>query len=107
MQHIQHLADLQFAGMINAAQGREANTLLSRAGQRVFEVKLTHGEELAKHAAASPITVLCLSGEGRFRAGEDLTDEQPLRPGTLIALEADVPHEVRAEPSLHLLVTKF
>ena len=107
MPHIQHLAELQFDGTISAAEGREANTLLSRAGQRVFEIKLSNEARLAKHSAASPITVLCLGGQGVFRAGDELAEEQPLRPGTLIALDADVAHEVCAEPSLHLLVTKF
>jgi quercetin dioxygenase-like cupin family protein len=73
----------------------------------LIEVKLRHGEVLAKHHAAGPITVLCLAGSGMFRAGKDLDETQGLIAGSLITLEAGVDHEVVADPDIDLLVTKF
>jgi quercetin dioxygenase-like cupin family protein len=75
--------------------------------RRIVEVSLTGGAVLAKHHAAEPITVLCLSGNGTFRAGSDLEESQKLVPGTLITLESGVEHDVSAEPSVRILVTKF
>ncbi|CAN5446520.1 hypothetical protein BH18ACI1_BH18ACI1_24740 [soil metagenome] len=54
-----------------------------------------------------PIAVFCLAGSGTFRAGKDLEDEQKLEAGTLLTLEAEVEHEVVAEPEIHFLLTKF
>ncbi|MDQ3010505.1 MAG: hypothetical protein M3X11_07360 [Acidobacteriota bacterium] len=107
MKHIQLLANFTFGQEPSSATGKEANVLLSREGQKVFEVKLSNSETLARHTASSPITVLCLAGSGVFRAGEELEDEQALTVGTLIALDAGIAHEVSAEPALHILVTKF
>jgi len=107
MTHIQLLANFIFGQEPSSATSKEANVLLSRDGQKVFDVKLSNSEKLARHTASSPITVLCLAGSGVFRAGEELEDEQPLRVGTLIALDAGIAHEVSAEPALHILVTKF
>ena len=71
------------------------------------ELKIQAGAVLARHSALQPIKVLCLSGSGRFAAGEDLDSAAPLVSGTVIALEAAIPHEVTADTELHLLVTKF
>jgi quercetin dioxygenase-like cupin family protein len=75
--------------------------------RRIVEVRLANESVLSRHHAAEPITVYCISGTGVFLAGEELTDSQALRSGTFITLEAGVPHEVRAEPALHLIVSKF
>jgi quercetin dioxygenase-like cupin family protein len=104
---IQSLATFKFNVQIVPAQSKATNVLSSRDRQKVFEIKLSNSEKIARHAASSPITVLCLGGDGVFRAGEGLEEEQRLTAGTLIALDADIAHEVCAEPALHILVTKF
>lgn len=72
-----------------------------------IELKIRSGAVLARHSAMQPIKVLCLSGSGRFTAGEELESEAELHRGTVVALEAGTPHEVTANGELHLLVTKF
>jgi quercetin dioxygenase-like cupin family protein len=71
------------------------------------ELKIRGGGVLARHSAMQPIKVLCLSGSGRFAAGEELEAAADLHAGTVVALDAAVPHEVSAVSELHLLVTKF
>ena len=88
-------------------KNKEINVLLSEERRKVIEVKLFNGEILAKHSTPSPITVLCLSGNGIFKAGENLEQAQKLTQGTLIYLEKGILHEVVAEPDLRILVTKF
>ena len=107
MNSIQFLATLSFNKDPAPVNGKATNILFSRDAQKVFEVKLSNSEKLARHTASAPITVLCLAGSGVFRAGDKLEEEQRLTPGTLIALDANVAHEVCAEPALHILVTKF
>ena len=86
---------------------KEVNELLNAPFRRIVEVRLQNGEVLSRHKANEPITVHCISGQGLFNAGPDLDESQELREGTLITLEAGIEHEVVAQPSLHLIVTKF
>lgn len=94
-------------GAITDSEPKKLNEIFNGARRRLVEVTLKNNAVLTKHKAREPITVLCLAGKGKFRAGSDLEDEQELRAGTLITLEAEVEHEVIAEPELRLLVTKF
>ena len=91
----------------DSAEQKKLNELFNGSMRRIVEVKLFDNDILSKHKAKEPITVLCLSGKGIFRAGKDLEDVQDLQTGTLITLEAEIEHEVSAAPELHLLVTKF
>ena len=81
--------------------------LYDGVGRRMVVVELVNGDVLSKHKANEPISVLCIAGTGVFRAGEDLEDSQALAPGTLITLDAGIPHEVTADDWLRLLLTKF
>lgn len=107
MKNITHIAELQLDVLGATARPREVSELFKAAGRRLVQVDLRGGEVLAKHHAAVPITVLCLAGKGKFRAGDGLDESQQLLPGTLITLEAGVEHDVIAEPDLSILVTKF
>ncbi|HEY2865838.1 MAG TPA: hypothetical protein VGJ02_01985, partial [Pyrinomonadaceae bacterium] len=75
--------------------------------RRILGIQLKNGAILPKHKAPEPITVLCLDGEGTFYAGDELEESQKMKRGTLVTLAAGVEHEARAEPELHLLVTRF
>lgn len=72
-----------------------------------IDLKIRAGSVLARHSAMQPIKVLCLSGSGRFTAGDNLDSVAALTCGTVVAIEAAIPHEVSADSELHLLVTKF
>lgn len=85
----------------------EGFILAGGARRRIMSIELYNNEMLSKHKANEPITVFCLAGSGTFRAGRDLEDEQKLVAGTLVTVEAEVEHEVVAEPDVHILVTKF
>jgi len=73
----------------------------------VLAISFRNEAVLSKHKAAEPITVLCLSGRAEFRAGEGFSDKAELLPGTLIALDANIEHEVTAMPDAQIVVTKF
>jgi quercetin dioxygenase-like cupin family protein len=107
MKHIKVLAELLINSEFSSVKNKEMNVLYSDEKRKVVEVKLSNSEKLAKHSTPSPITVLCLSGEGVFRAGENLEEEQKLKAGTLLTLETGIEHEVIAQPEIQILVTKF
>lgn len=103
--NIEHIADLGIGD--NVVTGKKMTQLFDGTGRRIVAVELKSGETLSKHKANEPISVLCLAGTGKFRAGDDLLEVHELLPGTLITLEAEIPHAVDAESALRLLVTKF
>jgi quercetin dioxygenase-like cupin family protein len=106
MKNIVLIENFDFSERIEAPL--KAREIFSGERRHLVEVKLGANAVLAKHKAKEPITVLCLSGSGVFRAGEELEEELNLQPGTLLTLEESVPHEVTAgSEKLHLLVTKF
>ena len=107
MKHIEFIEKLDFGGEVRAEKDIEPNQLYKGNRRQIMKVKLRNNATLLKHKATEPITVLCLSGNGKFLAGENLEDEQTLETGTFITLDADILHEVYAEPELQILVTKF
>jgi len=107
MKHIELIETLDLSGEIISEKDKDARRLFVGTRRQIMEVTLSNNATLSKHTAAEPITVLCLAGSGKFRAGKELEDEQILEAGTFITLEANVPHEVFADPELRILVTKF
>ncbi len=88
-------------------KNKDAAKIFDGSRRQMMEVTLRNGEVLSKHKAKEPLTVFCLAGNGTFKAGKDLEEQQKLVAGTLITLEAEIEHEVVAEPEIHILVTKF
>ena len=107
MKNIEVIETLKLGGEVSSKKDKDARKLFVGQRRLIMEVTLLNSAVLSKHKASEPITVLCLAGNGTFFAGEDLQDTQALEAGTFITLEAEVPHEVVAEPELRVLVTKF
>jgi len=107
MKNITETIQLAVNGPAPDSGDKNVKQLFTGPRRKLIEIFLRNGATLARHQAREPITVLCLSGSGTFRAGARLEDEQKLIPGTLVTLEAEIDHEVTAEPEVHILVTKF
>ncbi len=109
MRTIEWIKDLDLGNLTDSENSKDLDVsqLYDGPFRKLVEIRLRNSATLSKHKANEPITVLCLSGKGVFRAGLELQDIQALQPGTLITLDASVEHEVVAEPDLHLIVTKF
>jgi len=107
MNLINCIANFELGIVSDGEKSKDVKEVFNGDRRLILEVILRKNDKLSKHKAAEPITVLCLSGSGRFLAGPELEESQELRPGTLITLEANVEHEVIAEPAVHILVTKF
>lgn len=107
MKNIEAVVQLEFDDTGDSASPKYVKEVLSGPRRSLVEIKLHDNAILPKHKAVEPITVLCLSGSGTFRAGPELEDAQKLSAGTLVTLAPDVQHEIVAEPAVHVLVTKF
>ncbi len=101
------VTDFELGNVSDGEKSKDVKEIFNGVRRRMVEVTLRNNDVLSKHKAAEPITVLCLGGSGRFLAGADLEESQILKPGTLLTVEAEVFHEVIAEPDIHILVTKF
>ena len=107
MKYIELIERFDLGGEISSEKNIEARQIYKGSRRQIMEIKLREQAVLSKHKASEPITVLCLSGKGKFHAGEDLQEEIDLETGTLLTLDAEIEHGASAEPELHLLVTKF
>jgi quercetin dioxygenase-like cupin family protein len=107
MKNIELLNNFNLGQIPVSEKNKDVSQIFNGERRSIVEICLRNGEKLGRHKAFEPITVFCLAGEGTFRAGKDLEEEQKLVAGTLITLEAEIEHEVVAEPEICLLVTKF
>ncbi len=107
MKYIELLENFNLNEIAESEKSKVVKKVYDGARRQIMSVELHNNEMLSKHKAVEPITVLCLAGNGTFRAGADLEEEQKLVAGTLITLAGGIEHEVVAEPEMHVLVTKF
>ncbi len=107
MKNIKFIKTFGLGEIEQSEKSKDVKEIFNGMRLRIVQVNLRNNQILSKHKANDPITVFCLAGNGTFRAGKDLEEEQKLVAGTLITLEGEVEHEVVAEPEISLLVTKF
>ena len=85
-----------------ATTTRSARTLVKNGPLRATVMGLAPGGELASHSADGPITVHVLEGAIEFEAEGR---SWPLPAGSLFALDAGIPHRVRAPDGGIFLLT--
>ncbi len=86
---------------------KQVTNILDDENCRMISIGLWNEAVLSRHHAPEPITVLCLSGSGVFKAGSDLEESQTLDAGAVIKLDAGIDHELAATPEISILVTRF
>ena len=89
---------------IDQGKEREVQTLLADQWRKLVLIQLRRGALLADHSARVPITVHAIVGRGILRVG---SDEYTLTPGVIVPVDAQVVHNVQADPDLAILVTFF
>jgi quercetin dioxygenase-like cupin family protein len=82
--------------------GRNAKILVKYPNLRILLIGLRPGTHISKHHAAGPISVQVISGHVLIRAAGRVFD---LREPQLLALEAEIPHDVEALAESAVLVT--
>ena len=62
------------------------------------------GEELSTHSAPTPAVLFFLEGEGVVQLGED---SQPIRAGSFVFMQPNLPHGIRATSGLRMLLVQI
>ncbi len=91
---------------VSAGKDKEVEQLFEGPGRKLVQITLRNNAILESHKAAVPITIQCITGSGTLKAGDN-PELVELRPGVLVALEANVFHELRANPDVSILLTQF
>ena len=96
-----HLEEIR-AG--NAYQGADhaAETLVKEPGLRLVLIALKSGGRMHEHRAHASITVQVVEGMVRFEAQGQIIE---LAPGLVLAVDADVPHQLQAVGESAVLLT--
>lgn len=79
-----------------------AKTLVKEAGLDLVLIALKAGGQVREHRARVPILVQAIEGEVGFWVDEREFD---LRPGRLVAVDADLPHRLEARTEAAVLLT--
>ncbi len=87
--------------MTPPADGILSRTLLNDDHVKVVAFGFAAGEELSEHTAASPALLHVLQGEATLTLG---TDSHPAATGTWVHMPAQLPHSIRAQTPVVLLL---
>lgn len=87
-----------------ASAGRAAQTLMKDGPVRLTLVGLKDGTTIQSHTAPGPITIQTLRGTLRITAGDDVST---VPAGSLIAIEANLSHDVTGSGDSAFLLTLF
>jgi quercetin dioxygenase-like cupin family protein len=87
MKNIELIKQFELEKIPQTEKNKDAAKIFDGSRRQMLEVILRGGEVLSKHKAREPITVFCLAGNGVFRAGKNLEEQQKLTAGTLITIE--------------------
>jgi quercetin dioxygenase-like cupin family protein len=82
--------------------GTLSRTIYSDASIKVVLFGFDAGQELSEHTAARPALIQIVSGEARLMLGGDTITA---RAGCWVRMPANLPHSVRAETPLVMLLT--
>jgi quercetin dioxygenase-like cupin family protein len=91
---------------IGEGKDKQVDQLFTGPRRKLIQITLRNGAALDRHTAPVPITIQCVAGNGTFFAG-DRGEPVSLTPGVLLTLEPNVPHEVKANPAVSILLTQF
>lgn len=97
---IEYSDQLDIEGPINK------DVLFNGSRRKIAQLTLNDGKSLGSHTVAMPFMVYCISGEGELILGENYKTVE-LKPGSMVTVEADIPHDVVAKPDLSILVIRF
>jgi quercetin dioxygenase-like cupin family protein len=95
-----HVADLAAAIEI-PRDGTLSRTLYADDDVKIVLFGFDAGQELSEHTASRPALLQIVRGEGRLTLGGDAVTAAP---GTFVRMPAGLPHSVRAETPLVMLL---
>lgn len=97
---------IKYSDQLDIEDSIKKNVLFDGSRRKIAQLTLNDGKSLGSHTAAMPFMVYCVSGEGELILGEN-DKTVVLKPGSMVTVEADIPHDVVAKPDLSIVVIRF
>lgn len=91
---------------VGEGKDKEVEQLYEGPGRKLVQITLRNNSILEAHKAAVPITIQCVAGSGILKVA-DAPEPIALKPGVLVTIEANVIHEIKANPDVSILLTQF
>lgn len=91
---------------IGPGQNKQVEVLFEGPRRKLVQITLRKEAILESHSAPEPITIQCLSGKGLLIVG-DKKESVQLQPGVLVTIEPNIMHEIRSQPAVSVLLTRF
>lgn len=97
---------IEYSDQLDLEGLMKKDVLFNGSRRKIEQLKLNDGKSLGSHTVTMPFIVFCVAGEGELILGEnDKTVE--LKPGSMVTVEADMPHDVVTKPDLSIVVIRF
>ncbi|MDZ7764427.1 MAG: hypothetical protein U5K00_08375 [Melioribacteraceae bacterium] len=74
--------------------------------RKIVQLTLNDGKSLGSHTVTMPFMVYCVAGEGELILGKNEKNIE-LKPGKMVTVEADIPHDVIGKLDLSVVVIRF
>ncbi|MEK7729317.1 MAG: hypothetical protein AAB354_12965 [candidate division KSB1 bacterium] len=101
-----HMQVIKLRTDIGAGQNKQIEVLFEGPKRKLVQITLRHEAILESHSAPEPITIQCLSGKGTLIVG-DKKETVQLEPGVLVTIEPNIVHEIKSQPVVAVLLTRF
>jgi quercetin dioxygenase-like cupin family protein len=97
---------LSLQSTIGTGKDKQIEQLFDGPRRKLAQITLRNSAVLDSHKASVPITIQCVAGSGTLITGGA---EAPvaLAPGVLVTIEPNVMHEIKAQPSVSILLIQF
>jgi quercetin dioxygenase-like cupin family protein len=89
---------------IGVGKDREVRVLFADRSRKLVLIQLRRGALLDDHTARFPITIQTVVGKGILHIGDEAHD---LVQGVIVPVDANVIHNVQADPDVAILVSFF
>lgn len=97
---------IEYSKVIDEGKELDENILFEGPKRKIAQVTMRDGKSLGAHSVDIPFLVYCTAGTGDLILGKEKKSIE-LNEGIMITVEADVPHDVIAQPELSIIVIRF
>ncbi len=101
-----HMKTLNLKTEIGEGKDKQVDVLFEGPRRKIVQITLRNNGVLESHQAVEPITIQCVAGKGTLTVGEE-KKSLALVPGVLVTIEPNTVHEIKSQPAVSILLTKF
>ncbi|MDP1676829.1 MAG: hypothetical protein Q8L88_08150 [Bacteroidota bacterium] len=91
---------------IGEGNNKQIDLLFEGPRRKIVQITLRNNGVLESHKAVEPITIQCISGKGTLSVGNG-KESLELISGVIVTIEPNTVHEIKSEPAVSVLLSKF